>query len=92
MYLSYAASNGDLERSFSSAGFLNEGRWSLLPENLEMQVVIRDYLLDLERKPDYMQNVQRLIGMLRTAPPAPPAAAAAPKQLNQAQEFISDSD
>src|SRR5271154_1541343 len=52
MYLALPASSADLERSFSSAGFILEGRHRLLVRNLEAQVVIRDYLLELERTLD----------------------------------------
>lgn len=48
MYLALPAASADLERSFSSAGFLLNGRWRLLVRNLEAQVVIRDYLLELQ--------------------------------------------
>lgn len=48
MYFAVPASTADLERSFSSTGFILDGRWRLLPRNLEMQVVIRDWLLELQ--------------------------------------------
>ena len=48
MYLAIPASSADVERTFSSAGFLLDGRWHILPRNLEMQVIIRDWLLELE--------------------------------------------
>jgi hypothetical protein len=45
MYLAIPSSTADAERTFSSAGFVLAGRWSLLPRTLEMQVVIRDWIL-----------------------------------------------
>jgi len=69
MYLSFPSSTADTERSFSSAGFLYEGRERLLPCHLEAQVVIRDYLLTLRRgagdnEEEYIAQVSALLDRL----------------------------
>lgn len=68
MYLAFPASSADLERSFSSAGFILEGRERLQVRFLEEQVVIRDYLLMLRRKypakEDYLAQVASLLNSL----------------------------
>lgn len=61
MYLAIPASTADLERSFASAAFLLEGRWRLKPRNLEMQVIIRDWLLELERHGELTPKVNSLL-------------------------------
>lgn len=52
MYLAIPASSADLERAFSSAGFLNTCRESLSTETLEMQVVLRDWILEQYQEHD----------------------------------------
>jgi hypothetical protein len=52
MYLAIPASSTGLERTFSSAAFLNTGRERLLPENLDAQVVIHGWILSLTRVGD----------------------------------------
>jgi len=69
LYLSLSASSADLERSFSSAGFLYEGRDRLLAVNLEAQVVIRDFLLELRRdSQDDGEFVAQVSGLLDRLP------------------------
>ena len=73
MYLAIPASSADLERSFSSTGFILEGRSRLLVRNLETQAVIRDYLVSLERSlpvADYLARVDALIASLEAEDPA----------------------
>jgi hypothetical protein len=69
MYLAIPASSADLERTFSSAGFLNEGRESLLPGTLEMQVVLRDWLLEVDDgdKDRLIEECEHLIAALMEA-------------------------
>jgi hypothetical protein len=65
MYLAMPAASADLERTFSSAAYLLEGRWRLRPANLEMQVVIRDWILEKARTypadADLMQYVRQFV-------------------------------
>lgn len=49
MYLAIPASTADVERTWSSAQYLSVSRHSLLPKNLERQMVIRDWILELVR-------------------------------------------
>jgi hypothetical protein len=89
MYLALPGSSADLERSFSSAGFILEGRFRLLPRNLEAQAVIRDYLLYAERTlpPEaYQQLATGIIAALTQA--QDPAAGAAGDGENAAAPVL----
>ena len=82
MYLALPASSADLERSFSSAGFILEGRQRLLVRNLETQAVVRDYLVELERshsKEVYLQRTEAIVLALQAD--ADNTEAAAPVSL-----------
>jgi hypothetical protein len=63
MYLSIPASSCSSESSFSSAGFLNEGRERLTTEHLEMQLVIRDKLIELKELPakEHKECIDKLV-------------------------------
>ena len=88
MYLALPAASADLERSFSSAGFILEGRQRLLVRNLETQAVVRDYLVELERshtKEVYLQRAEAIVVSLQAADVAnteAPAAASGVIALN----------
>ena len=87
MYFALPASSADLERSFSSAGFILEGRQRLLVRNLETQAVVRDYLIELERlcdsRGDYITRVRALVSALQAVEVEPEGGNAAAQPATQ---------